>query len=59
MIGREAEVVEECRPVGTVRVNGELWSARCPEGARSGEAVRVNGVDGLTLVVSPRRVKSA
>jgi membrane protein implicated in regulation of membrane protease activity len=40
-------------------VNGELWSARCPEGARSGEAVRVNGVDGLTLVVSPRRVKSA
>jgi membrane protein implicated in regulation of membrane protease activity len=59
MIGREAEVVEECRPVGTVRVNGELWAARCPEGARSGEAVRVNGVDGLTLVVSPRRVKSA
>jgi len=59
MIGREAEVVEECRPVGTVRVNGELWAARCPEGARNGEPVRVNGVDGLTLVVSPRRVKSA
>ena len=33
MIGREAEVVEECRPVGTVRVNGELWAARCSEGA--------------------------
>ena len=59
MIGREAEVVAECSPVGTVRVKGELWAARCPEGARSGETVRVNGVDGLTLVVSPRRVKTA
>jgi membrane-bound serine protease (ClpP class) len=59
LIGREAEVVEECRPVGTVRVNGELWAASCAEGARTGETVRVNGVDGLTLVVSPRRVRTA
>jgi membrane protein implicated in regulation of membrane protease activity len=59
MIGREAEVVEECRPVGTVRVNGELWAARCSEGAQRGDTVRVNGVDGLTLVVTPRRVKTA
>jgi membrane protein implicated in regulation of membrane protease activity len=59
MIGQSAEVVEECRPVGTVRVNGELWTARCPEGAARGDTVRVKGVDGLTLVVSPRRVRSA
>jgi len=59
LIGREAEVVEQCQPVGTVRVNGELWAARCSEGARSGDTVRVNGVDGLTLVVSPRRIKTA
>ena len=58
MIGQSAEVVEECRPVGTVRVSGELWEARCAEGARSGEQSR-DGVDGLTLVVSPRRVKTA
>jgi membrane protein implicated in regulation of membrane protease activity len=59
MIGQPAEVVEECQPVGTVRVNGELWAARCPEGAARGDTVRVKGVDGLTLVVSPRRVRSA
>jgi membrane protein implicated in regulation of membrane protease activity len=59
MIGQSAEVVEECQPVGTVRVNGELWAARCPEGAARGDTVRVKGVDGLTLVVSPRRVRSA
>jgi membrane protein implicated in regulation of membrane protease activity len=59
MIGQAGEIVQECRPSGTVRVNGELWAARCPEGAASGDTVRVKGVDGLTLVVSPRRVRSA
>ena len=37
MIGQSAEVVAECRPVGTVRVGGELWAARCPEGAARGD----------------------
>jgi membrane protein implicated in regulation of membrane protease activity len=55
MIGQPAEVVEECRPAGTVRVNGELWAARCAEGAARGDTVRVEGVDGLTLVVSAPR----
>jgi membrane protein implicated in regulation of membrane protease activity len=54
MIGQPAEVVEECQPVGTVRVHGELWAARCSEGAARGATVRVKGVDGLTLVVAPR-----
>jgi membrane protein implicated in regulation of membrane protease activity len=59
MIGVAGEVVEECRPEGTIRINGELWAARCPEGAATGDTVRVKGVEGLTLVVSPRRIKSA
>ena len=59
MIGQAGEVVEECRPAGTVRVNGELWAARCSEGAARGDTVRVEGVDGLTLVVAPRRVRPA
>jgi membrane protein implicated in regulation of membrane protease activity len=42
-----------------VRVNGELWAARCSEGASRGDTVRVEGVDGLTLVVAPRRVRPA
>ena len=52
MIGKQAEVVSECRPNGTVRIGSELWEARCADGAAPGDEVRVDGVDGLTLVVS-------
>jgi membrane-bound serine protease (ClpP class) len=58
MIGEEAEVVVACRPLGDVRVRGELWRARCDEGADVGETVRIERIDRLTLVVartSPRR----
>jgi membrane-bound serine protease (ClpP class) len=53
LVGARALVVTPCRPVGQVRVQGELWQARCPEGADSGETVRVVELDGLTLVVEP------
>ncbi len=52
LIGRVAEVAEECRPYGLVRVQGELWRARCAEGADRGEGVRIVGRDGLTLEVA-------
>jgi membrane-bound serine protease (ClpP class) len=54
MIGKVAEVTEECRPVGMVRLGGELWEARCGPGASQGDTVVVEAVDGLTLVVSPK-----
>jgi membrane-bound serine protease (ClpP class) len=53
MIGERAEVVTRCRPDGQVRIRGELWRARCDAGADIGETVRVDRLDGLTLVVSP------
>ena len=53
MIGEKAEVVRACRPLGDVRVQGELWAARCDEGADIGETVRIERIDGLTLVVRP------
>ena len=53
MIGRTAEVVVACRPTGQVRVGGELWEARCDEGADVGETVRIERLEGLTLVVTP------
>lgn len=53
MVGMTAEVVSECRPVGTVRVGSELWEARCAEGAARGDQVRITSVEELTLVVSP------
>ena len=52
MVGRVVEVAQECRPVGYVGVQGELWRARCDEGARPGERVRVTGRNGLLLTVS-------
>lgn len=51
LIGREAVVSEPCLPVGQVRLDGEIWEARCEAGARTGERVRVTGRDRLTLVV--------
>jgi membrane-bound serine protease (ClpP class) len=52
MIGEEAVVVSACRPRGEVRISGELWQALCDEGAAAGEIVRVERMDGLTLVVA-------
>ncbi len=52
MIGEHAQVVQPCRPTGTVHIHGELWEARCEAGADTGETVRVEAVDGLTLVVT-------
>ena len=53
MIGQVAEVVAPCHPSGQVRVSGELWAARCEEGAEMGESVRIESLEGLTLVVVP------
>ena len=55
MIGQVAEVVAPCHPSGQVRVSGGLWAARCEEGAETGESVRIERLEGLTLVVIPTR----
>ncbi len=51
LLGRVVEVAQECRPLGYVRVQGELWQARCAEGAGPGERVLITGRSGLTLEV--------
>jgi membrane-bound serine protease (ClpP class) len=51
LVGAIAEVVTPCVPLGHVRLEGELWRARCEEGAEPGESVRVRALEGLTLVV--------
>ena len=51
LVGAVAEVVTECTPNGMVRVQGELWQARCDAGARAGDNVRVLAVDQLVLLV--------
>jgi membrane protein implicated in regulation of membrane protease activity len=52
LIGKIARVTTACRPDGQVRVEGELWRARCEAGADVGESVRVAAVDELTLNVT-------
>jgi membrane-bound serine protease (ClpP class) len=51
MIGKTGVVVSECRPNGQIRLGGELWEARCNEGADAGETVRVTALEDLTLIV--------
>jgi len=53
LIGKTAEVRVACRPHGQVFVDGELWEADCEAGADAGARVRIQRVDGLTLVVEP------
>jgi membrane protein implicated in regulation of membrane protease activity len=57
LIGERAEVIQECAPVGRVRVHGEIWNARCEGGAGRGESARITAVDGLTLVVEPESLR--
>lgn len=54
LIGKDAVVISACRPLGQVRVDGEIWSARCDAGADIDGAVRITGREGLTLVVETR-----
>ena len=50
--GAKGVVVQACRPIGQIRVRGELWRARCEEGADPGEAVVVESLGPeLTLFV--------
>jgi len=52
LVGAVGTVVEACRPLGRIRVLGELWTARCDDGADPGERVIVESLDpDLTLVV--------
>jgi membrane-bound serine protease (ClpP class) len=60
LVGREAEVREPLDPFGQVFVDGALWRARLAGGegrVGTGDRVRVEAVEGLTLIVRPRIAK--
>jgi membrane protein implicated in regulation of membrane protease activity len=55
MIGALGIAEEKLNPSGYVRVGGELWKAEAAGNARpieKGEGVRIQGIRGLTLLVS-------
>ena len=51
LIGQVGTARTPLRPEGRIFVGGELWSARCEEGAETGDKVRVQAVKGLMLLV--------
>ena len=56
LIGRDAEVRDSLSPVGQVWIEGALWKARAADDDAPitiGTRVKVESVDGLTLVVRP------
>ncbi len=54
LVGRTAMVVEDLSPEGLVKLDGELWRAKCLHGtAGKGEKVSVVGVEGTKLLVEP------
>jgi membrane protein implicated in regulation of membrane protease activity len=52
LVGERGEVIVRCAPLGRVRLRGEIWNARSEQPLELGEEVRVEAVDGLTLVVA-------
>ncbi len=55
MRGYEGVVAEELSPSGVVKIRGEWWTARSASGEPIplGTAVRVNGQEGMQIVVEP------
>jgi len=56
MIGRTGVAEGILSPSGWIRIGGERWKAKVGDGCRPiqpGEAVRVDRVEGLTLIVEP------
>jgi membrane-bound serine protease (ClpP class) len=55
LIGASGLVVQECRPIGRVRVRGEIWRARSTVPLDPGARVTVIGRERLTLLVEPEQ----
>ena len=53
LVGKTGVATGDLWPEGQVKVNGELWKARCEGGCDAGTAVVVRRIDGLTLEVEP------
>jgi membrane protein implicated in regulation of membrane protease activity len=53
LVGKQGVAVGELWPAGQVKIDGEIWQARCAGGCDAGTEVVVRAVDGLTLVVDP------
>jgi len=55
LVGAKGVAETALEPMGTVRVEGELWKAKATEPVARGETVVVESIEGLTLSVRPLR----
>ena len=53
LVGKRGVAIDALSPDGQIRLDGEIWAARCREGCDSGSAVVVRRIDGLVLEVDP------
>jgi membrane-bound serine protease (ClpP class) len=53
MIGSLGEMLEDAEREGIARVHSEIWQVRSRVPLKAGQKVRVTGMEGLTLDVSP------
>lgn len=53
LVGAVGEILENTPGEGMARIHGELWSVRCAQPLTRGQKVRVTGIDGLVLHVTP------
>ena len=53
LVGKAGVAVGQLWPTGQVKIDGEIWQARCDGGCNTGTQVVVRAIEGLTLVVDP------
>ena len=53
MIGARGVALTHCRPVGQVKIKGQIWKARSQDGLPAGTEVIVEGSNGIELAVAP------
>ena len=58
LIGTTGTAITDLGPEGQIRVRGQIWNARCGEGASAGDEVVVEAVDGLRLEVRPGSLRA-
>ena len=54
LLGSHGTALTDCAPDGQVKVKGQIWKARCPDGVKAGDGIEVIAVEGLRLDVARR-----
>jgi membrane protein implicated in regulation of membrane protease activity len=53
LVGKRGVAIDALWPEGQIRVDGEIWAARCRGGCDQGSPVVIRRIDGLVLEVDP------